>query len=84
MNLEKVMKAVEENPNNYELGKVIRKMYWEYQDIDSEEEIDKVTTPMGCTIEGLNEMEHKGLSSSLIQGMVTSFKKINTIKEEQI
>lgn len=49
-----------------------------------EEEIDKVTTPMGCTIEGLNEMEHKGLSSSLIQGMVASFKKINTIKEEQI
>lgn len=49
-----------------------------------EEEIDKVTTPMGCTIEGLNEMEHKGLSSSLIQGMVASFNKINTIKEEQI
>lgn len=49
-----------------------------------EEEIDKVTTPMGCTIQGLNEMEHKGLSSSLIQGMVVSFKKINTIKEEQI
>ena len=49
-----------------------------------EEEIDKVTTPKGCTIEGLNEMEHKGLSSSLIQGMVTSFKKINTIKDEQI
>ena len=49
-----------------------------------EEEIDKVTTPMGCTIEGLNEMEHKGLSSSLIQGMVASFNKINTIKKEQI
>ncbi len=49
-----------------------------------EEEIDKVTTPKGCTIEGLNEMEHNGLSSSLIQGMVTSFKKINMIKEEQI
>ena len=48
-----------------------------------EEEIDKVTTPMGCTIEGLNEMEHKGLSSSLIQGMVASFNKINTIKKEQ-
>ena len=45
-----------------------------------EEEIDKVTTPMGCTIEGLNEMEHKGLSSSLIQGMVASFDKINSIK----
>jgi len=49
-----------------------------------EEEIDKVTTPKGCTIEGLNEMEHKGLSSSLIQGMVTSFNKINTIKTEQL
>lgn len=33
-----------------------------------EQEIDRVTTPKGCTIEGLNEMEHKGLSSSLIQG----------------
>jgi len=49
-----------------------------------EEEIDRVTTPMGCTIEGLNEMEHKGLSSSLIQGMVASFKKIYTIKNEQV
>ena len=49
-----------------------------------EEEIDRVTTPKGCTIEGLNEMEHKGLSSSLIQGMVASFNKINTIKDEQI
>ncbi len=49
-----------------------------------EQEIDKVTTPKGCTIEGLNEMEHKGLSSSLIQGMVTSFNKINTIKTDQL
>ncbi len=49
-----------------------------------EEEIDKVTTPKGCTIEGLNEMEHKGLSSSLIQGMVASFNKINAIKTNQI
>ncbi|MFC4269167.1 pyrroline-5-carboxylate reductase [Polaribacter marinivivus] len=49
-----------------------------------EEEIDRVTTPQGCTIEGLNEMEHKGLSSSLIQGMVASFNKINNIKKEQI
>lgn len=44
-----------------------------------EEEIDKVTTPMGCTIEGLNEMEHNGLSSSLIKGMQASFRKINNI-----
>ena len=47
-----------------------------------EEEIDRVTTPKGCTIEGLNEMEHQGLSSSLIQGIVTSFKKINDIKKD--
>ena len=46
-----------------------------------EQEIDKVTTPQGCTIEGLNEMEHQGLSSSLIQGIVSSFKKINEIKK---
>jgi pyrroline-5-carboxylate reductase len=45
-----------------------------------EQEIDRVTTPMGCTIEGLNEMEHQGLSSSLIKGIVTSFEKINQIK----
>ncbi|UMB62131.1 pyrroline-5-carboxylate reductase [Lutibacter sp. A80] len=44
-----------------------------------EEEIDKVTTPSGCTIEGLNEMEHQGLSASLIRGLVTSFEKINQI-----
>lgn len=49
-----------------------------------EEEIDRVTTPKGCTIEGLNEMEHKGLSSSLIQGMVASFNKINAIKTDQL
>ena len=44
-----------------------------------EAEIDRVTTPGGCTIEGLNEMEHQGLSSSLIRGLVTSFEKINQI-----
>ena len=41
-----------------------------------EEEIDKVTTPKGCTIAGLNEMEHRGFSSSLIRGVVTSYRKI--------
>jgi len=45
-----------------------------------EEEIDKVTTPMGCTIQGLNEMEHQGLSSSLIRGIVASFEKISEFK----
>lgn len=41
-----------------------------------EQEIDKVTTPMGCTIAGLNEMEHRGFSSSLIKGVVASYKRI--------
>ena len=47
-----------------------------------EAEIDKVTTPRGCTITGLNEMEHQGLSSSLIQGLAASFNKINEISTQ--
>lgn len=43
-----------------------------------EQEIDKVTTPKGCTIAGLNEMEHQGFSSSLIKGITVSYKKILT------
>lgn len=46
-----------------------------------EEEIDKVTTPMGVTISGLNEMEHQGFSSSLIQGLISSYKKIDNNKK---
>jgi len=41
-----------------------------------EQEIDKVTTPKGCTIAGLNEMEHQGFSSSLIKGIMASYEKI--------
>jgi len=41
-----------------------------------EYEIDKVTTPKGCTIAGLNEMEHRGFSSALIKGIVASHDKI--------
>ena len=41
-----------------------------------EEEIDKVTTPMGVTISGLNEMEHQGFSSALIKGLTTSYNKV--------
>ncbi len=37
-----------------------------------ESEIDRVTTPEGCTIAGLNEMEHRGFSSALIKGIVKS------------
>ena len=46
-----------------------------------ERDIDKVTTPKGCTIAGLNEMEHNGLSSALIKGLVTSFERISSMKE---
>jgi pyrroline-5-carboxylate reductase len=47
-----------------------------------ESEIDRVTTPRGCTIAGLNEMEHNGMSSALIKGIVASHKKIANIKEQ--
>ena len=41
-----------------------------------EQEIDRVTTPQGITIVGLNEMEHQGFSSALIKGVITSYNKI--------
>ena len=47
-----------------------------------EREIDKVTTPQGCTIAGLNEMEHHGMSSAVIRGIMASFDKIANIQEE--
>jgi pyrroline-5-carboxylate reductase len=40
-----------------------------------ESEVDKVTTPRGCTIAGLNQMEHSGFSSAMIRGIVTSADK---------
>jgi len=45
-----------------------------------EEEIDKVTTPRGITIAGLNEMEHNGYSSAFIQGIVMSYERANKKK----
>jgi len=47
-----------------------------------EQEIDKVTTPKGYTIAGLNEMEHNGFSSSLIKGILTSYNKIEENKNK--
>ncbi len=41
-----------------------------------EREIDRVTTPRGATISGLNEMEHQGFSSALIRGITTSARKV--------
>lgn len=46
-----------------------------------EVEIDRVTTPQGCTIEGLNEMEHQGFSSALIKGLMVSYHKIANIRK---
>lgn len=42
------------------------------EDSHPEGEIDRVTTPRGCTIAGLNEMEHQGLSSAIIRGITVS------------
>jgi len=47
-----------------------------------ESEIDKVTTPKGITISGLNEMEHQGFSSAMIRAIVRSADKIDEIINE--
>ncbi|MBQ5722120.1 MAG: pyrroline-5-carboxylate reductase, partial [Bacteroidaceae bacterium] len=39
-----------------------------------EAEIDKVTTPGGITIKGLNAMERNGFSNSVIEGLKASKK----------
>ena len=48
-----------------------------------EKEIDKVTTPMGVTISGLNEMEHQGFSSAVIKGLLTSFNKLDLVRTKK-
>ena len=44
-----------------------------------EQEIDKVTTPRGCTIAGLNQMEHEGFSSAMIKGITVSAEKASRL-----
>ncbi|UFH36355.1 pyrroline-5-carboxylate reductase [Flavobacterium acetivorans] len=46
------------------------------EQVHPEQLIDRVTTPQGCTIAGLNDMEMHGFSSSLIRGIKTSLKQI--------
>ncbi len=48
-----------------------------------EREIDKVTTPQGLTITGLNQMEHHGFSSAMITGIVSSAKRAETIFKKE-
>lgn len=43
-------------------------------DAHAEEEIDKVTTPGGITIKGLNAMEKEGFTNAVIQGLKASRK----------
>lgn len=47
-----------------------------------EDEIDRVTTPRGITIAGLNQMEHEGLSSAIIKGIITSAQIVEKIVKE--
>ena len=44
-----------------------------------EREIDRVTTPRGCTIAGLNQMEHEGFSSAMIKGITVSAEKASRL-----
>ncbi len=48
-----------------------------------EDEIDRVTSPKGCTIAGLNQMEHAGFSSAFIKGIVTSAQKAGGLYTEK-
>lgn len=48
-----------------------------------EDEIDKVTSPKGCTIAGLNQMEHHGFSSAFIKGITTSAIKAGGLYEPE-
>lgn len=48
-----------------------------------EDEIDKVTSPKGCTIAGLNEMEHHGFSSSFIKGITVSAKQAKELYNDK-
>ncbi|MDD5582838.1 MAG: pyrroline-5-carboxylate reductase [Candidatus Marinimicrobia bacterium] len=48
-----------------------------------EQEIDKVTTPLGCTIAGLNEMEHEGFSSAMIKGIKVSAERAEKLYQPE-
>ena len=43
-----------------------------------EEEIDKVCTPKGVTINGLNAMEQDGFTSAVLKGILSPYKKMNS------
>lgn len=45
--------------------------------------IDTVTTPLGITIAGLNEMEHNGFGSALIRGIVVSAQRAGSLYKDE-
>lgn len=45
-------------------------------DLHPETLVDMVSSPGGITIAGLNEMEHKGFTSSVISGHTAAYKKV--------
>ncbi len=47
-----------------------------------EMEVDRVTTPRGCTISGLNQMEHNGFSSAMIKGILLSAEKAANLYDD--
>lgn len=53
------------------------------RDAHPESLIDTVTTPLGVTIAGLNEMEHQGFSSAMIRGIVESTEKAQRLYREK-
>ena len=50
-------------------------------DSHPEDLIDQVTTPRGCTISGLNEMEHAGFSSAFVKGILTAANRASGLYE---
>ena len=46
------------------------------ENVHPEALIDRVCTPSGTTIRGLNEMEKNGFSSSVIEGIISAYKKL--------
>ncbi len=48
-----------------------------------EQEIDRVTTPKGCTIAGLNLMEYEGFSSAMIKGIALSAEKAAVLYQNE-
>lgn len=51
--------------------------------VHPEAEIDRVTTPRGCTIAGLNRMEHEGFSSAMIKGIVSATEIAASLQPEK-